>query len=91
MQVKNWVSVFVDGCEVQYAKVKEVGTKVVAAGASIVAAGAANAAGPDFSSLTSALDLSTTITAVMAIGLQMFTLYVAIKGTKILIRELKSM
>lgn len=45
--------------------------------------------GPDFSTLTSQIDLSTTITAIMAIGVSAMGLLLAIKGVKIVWRMFK--
>lgn len=47
--------------------------------------GSAFAAAPDYTILTSGIDFSTTITAVMAIALSLVGLYLAIKGSKIVI------
>lgn len=45
--------------------------------------------GPDFTQLTSQIDLTTTITAVMAIGVACMGLLLAIKGVKIVWRMFK--
>ncbi|QBC42106.1 major capsid protein [Iodobacter fluviatilis] len=52
---------------------------------------AANAAGtaPDLSSLTSAVDFSTTITALLAISGLLAGVYIAIKGAKTVLRMIK--
>lgn len=47
------------------------------------------AAGPDFTALTSQIDMSTTITAVMAIGVAVMGLLLAVKGVKIVWRMFK--
>jgi hypothetical protein len=47
------------------------------------------AAGPDFTTLTSQIDLSTTIDAVMAIGVAAMGLLIAVKGVKYVWRMFK--
>lgn len=54
---------------------------LVAAGV-LVAAGAANAAAPDFSSLTAAVDLSTVGTAILAIAALLAVPLVVKKGAR---------
>lgn len=54
---------------------------IVALVLSPLASFAASAA-PDFSTLTSQIDMSTTITAIMAIGVACMGLLIAIKGVK---------
>lgn len=44
--------------------------------------GAAFAAGPDLSSLTSSVDVGTTVTAVLAVAASLALLYMAIRGAK---------
>jgi cation transporter-like permease len=51
--------------------------------ASALASTQASAAGPDMTGLTSAVDFSTVITAVMAIAGLLAVVYVAIKGARI--------
>ncbi|WP_166889466.1 major capsid protein [Massilia sp. CCM 8734] len=46
--------------------------------------------GPDLTPLTSAIDFSTVITAVLAIAGLLATVYLAIKGAKIVLSMLKS-
>lgn len=48
------------------------------------------ATGPDLAPLTSAIDFSTVITAVLAIAGLLATVYLAIKGAKIVLGMLKS-
>jgi hypothetical protein len=48
------------------------------------------ATGPDLTPLTSAIDFSTVITAVLAIAGLLATVYLAIKGAKIVLGMLKS-
>ncbi|WP_186083332.1 hypothetical protein [Burkholderia gladioli] len=45
----------------------------------------AHAAGTDFSTLTSGIDFSTVTTGILAVAATLITVYVAIKGAKILI------
>lgn len=54
----------------------------LAAFSAAASAGSAFAAGVDYSTLTSAFDLGTTQTAVMAIAAVLAGLYVAIRGAK---------
>lgn len=62
------------------------GAALVAVGvASVAHAQAAAAAGPDFSTLTSGIDFSTVTTGILAVAATLITVYVAIKGAKILI------
>jgi len=61
------------------------GAAVAALGvASVAHAQAAAAAGPDFSTLTSGIDFSTVTTGILAVAATLITVYVAIKGAKIL-------
>lgn len=57
---------------------------LIGAGAAGVEAHAATTA-PDFSSLTSGIDFSTVTTGVLAVAATLITVYVGIKGAKILI------
>ncbi|MFM2466663.1 major capsid protein [Paraburkholderia sp. RL17-368-BIF-A] len=63
----------------------------MAARASLIAMGVAAAeahaatAAPDFSTLTSGIDFSTVTTGVLAVAATLITVYVGIKGAKILI------
>ena len=62
--------------------------------AALVAAGlgssvAAFAAGPDLTTLTSAIDFGTVTTAVLAVGASIVGVYLAWKGAKILIGAVK--
>ncbi|RDU96677.1 major capsid protein [Trinickia dinghuensis] len=50
----------------------------------------AQASGVDYTSLTSSVSFSTTITAVMAVAASLVLLYVAIKGAKIVLRMIRS-
>jgi hypothetical protein len=47
-------------------------------------------AGPDLSALTSKISVGTTITAVLAIGVTMVGLHLAVKGAKIVLNMVKS-
>ncbi|MBK1889965.1 hypothetical protein Undi14_07935 [Undibacterium sp. 14-3-2] len=57
----------------------------------IAVSGSAMAAGtgPDFSTLTSAVDFSTVITAIMAISATLMGVYIAIKGAKTVVGMIK--
>lgn len=57
---------------------------VVVGGVSALEAHAATTA-PDFSTLTSGIDFSTVTTGVLAVAATLITVYVGIKGAKILI------
>ncbi|KVD29392.1 hypothetical protein WI84_01785 [Burkholderia ubonensis] len=61
------------------------------AGSILVATANARAAtaAPDFSTLTSTIDMSTVITAVLAVAGVMVGVYVAIKGARIVLRMVK--
>jgi hypothetical protein len=68
-----------------------------AVGASLVAAASfapllsrAQASGVDYTSLTSTVDFTSTITAVLAVAAALVLLYVAIKGAKIVLRMIRS-
>ncbi len=56
-----------------------------------VAGSAFAAGGPDFSGLTGAVDFSTLVAAVIAIGANVLLVYVAFKGAKIIISAVKGM
>jgi hypothetical protein len=43
----------------------------------------------DYSSLTGSIDFSSTVTAVLAVAAALVTLYVAIKGAKIVLRMIR--
>lgn len=55
----------------------------------VVLASPAFADGPDFTTLTGAIDMSTVTTAVMAVGAVMVGVYVAIKGAKIVLQMVR--
>ncbi|WP_454874783.1 hypothetical protein [Paraburkholderia xenovorans] len=57
---------------------------LIAMGAAVAEAHAATTA-PDFSTLTSGIDFSTVTTGVLAVAATLITVYVGIKGAKILI------
>ena len=63
---------------------KQIQRGLIAAGV-LVATGAANAAGTDFSSLTSAVDFSTVATAILAIGALLAVPAVVKRGAKIVL------
>lgn len=61
------------------------GAAFAAIGVSAVAhAQVAAAASPDFSTLTSGIDFSTVTTGILAVAATLITVYVAMKGAKIL-------
>lgn len=47
------------------------------------------AAGPDFSSLTAGVDFSSAVTAVISIGVALAGLYIAISGSKAVLRMIR--
>jgi hypothetical protein len=51
--------------------------------------GAAHAAPPDFSTLTTAVDFSTVVTAIMAVAAALVVVYVAWKGAKMVISAVR--
>jgi Inovirus Coat protein B len=57
--------------------------------APLAVAGSAFAAGPDITSLTSAVDFGTVTAGVLSVGALAVGLYLAIKGAKIVIRMVK--
>jgi hypothetical protein len=57
--------------------------------AAIVMASVASAAGPDLSPLTSVVDFSTVVTALLAISGLLAGVYVAIRGAKIVLSMIK--
>lgn len=61
----------------------------VVSGVVLAPAAFAQATPPDFTTLTSAIDLSTVTTAVMAVGAVMVGVYVAIKGAKIVLQMVR--
>ena len=61
------------------------GSALTAVGVAALAhAEVAAADGPDFSTLTSGIDFSTVTTGILAVAATLITVYVAIKGAKIL-------
>ncbi|HTH58991.1 MAG TPA: hypothetical protein VL689_02410 [Paraburkholderia sp.] len=70
-------------------KVKLQQLKKIAVRSALLGVGAAatqaRAAGTDFSTLTSGIDFSTVTTGILAVAATLITVYVAIKGSKILI------
>ena len=63
---------------------KRIGKKLIFVG-SLVAIAAANAqaaGGPDLTALTSSVDMSTTVAAILAIAATLAGLFVAIRGSK---------
>jgi hypothetical protein len=80
-------------------KAKEATKNVLVRGAAVATVAASpmlaraqstgTSSGPDFSSLTSSIDLATVITAVMAVAAAMVGVYIAIKGAKIVLRMVR--
>lgn len=69
---------------------KRIGKAVVFAGSLVtVAAANAQAAGPDLSSLTSSVDMGTTVTAILAVAATLAGLFVAIRGAKTVLGMIK--
>jgi hypothetical protein len=64
-------------------QLKKICVRSVVVGTAAVAV-EAHAAGTDFSTLTSGIDFSTVTTGVLAVAATLITVYVAIKGAKIL-------
>jgi len=62
---------------------------VVAAVSVVPVVSHAQASGVDFTSLTSQVDFSSTVTAVLAVAGALVLLYVAIKGAKIVLRMIR--
>jgi hypothetical protein len=65
-------------------QLKKIGARSMLVGVGVVAT-QAHAAGTDFSTLTSGIDFSTVTTGILAVAATLITVYVAIKGAKILI------
>lgn len=65
-------------------QLKKIGSRSVVMGVA-AAAVQAHAAGTDFSTLTSGIDFSTVTTGILAVAATLISVYVAIKGAKILI------
>ncbi len=65
--------------------------KSVVALLGLFAVGAAMAAPPDYSSLTGAIDFSTTITAVLAASAALMAVYIVWKGASLIIRAVKGL
>ena len=63
--------------------------KKLLAASGLVATGSAMAAGPDYSSLTSAIDFGTTTTAIMGVSAAVIVVYIAWKGAKMIIHAVK--
>jgi len=64
-------------------------TAGVAAAAAAPMVSRAQASGVDYTSLTSSVDFSSTVTAVLAVAAALVVLYVAIKGSKIVLRMIR--
>jgi hypothetical protein len=68
---------------------KTVRSLQLAALASLVAVASANAAAPDFTTLTAAVDFSTVITATLSILASLAGVYIIWKGGKMILRAIK--
>ena len=66
---------------------KKLAVGAVVAGSAV----AANAAAPDFTTVTSAVDFSKVITAIMAVAAIMVGVYVAWRGAKFALRAVKGL
>ncbi|CAB3762444.1 hypothetical protein [Paraburkholderia humisilvae] len=73
---------------------KKLGARVGAAvvtGGVAVAANAQTSTAPDFSQITSSVDFSTVITAIMAVATVMVGVYVAWRGAKFALRAVRGL
>ncbi|MBU9542855.1 major capsid protein [Burkholderia multivorans] len=68
---------------------KNLKQKLAIGAGALTVAGSSFAAGPDFTSLTTAVDFSTAITSVLAVGANVALVYVAIKGFKLIMGAIK--
>ena len=66
------------------------GAVAVAGFSGVANAQAAGTTAPDFTTLTSSIDMSTVSTAVLAVAAVMVGVYIAIKGAKIVLRMVRS-
>jgi hypothetical protein len=73
--------------KVLFSKVKSLAAPVLVAGVALasVSAHAGDATGPDFSVLTGSIDWSGVTTGILAVAAALIVVYVAMKGSKILI------
>lgn len=62
---------------------------VIAATLAAAASVPALAAGPDLTSLTSAIDFGTVTTAILAVGASLIVVYIAWKGVKMLVTAVR--
>lgn len=69
---------------------KGIKAAIAAAAGSVAVAAKAADTGPDFTQLTSSIDMSTVSTAVLAVAATMVGVYIAIKGAKIVLRMVRS-
>lgn len=67
----------------------KIGQKLAVAGGSVALATQSFAAGTDFTSLTTAVDFSSAVTAVLSVGTNIMLVYVAIKGFKIIVSAVR--
>lgn len=68
---------------------KTVRSRALVALAALLAVANANAAAPDFSTLTAAVDFSTVITATLGILASLAGVYIIWKGGKMILRAIK--
>ncbi|MDH6146085.1 MULTISPECIES: major capsid protein [Paraburkholderia] len=75
---------------IQAVKGSVVRKAVVAAGLVAPVAAFAQTTGVDYTSLTSQVDFTSTVTAILAVAGSLVLLYVAIKGARIVLRMIRS-
>lgn len=68
---------------------KTLKTKALATLAFVASAVPAFAAGPDLTSMTTAVDFGTVTTAILAVGASLIVVYIAFKGVKMLISAVR--
>ena len=68
---------------------KNLFNKIALGSAALVTSVSSFAAGPDLSSLTTAIDFGTVTTAVLGAGAAIIVVYLAIKGVKIVLSMVK--
>ncbi len=61
-----------------------------AAGVAVLVGAPAFAAGPDFSTLTAAVDFSSAVTAVMAVGAAVAIVYIAMRGVRAVLSAIRN-
>ncbi|MDH3001577.1 hypothetical protein A1D23_03005 [Chelonobacter oris] len=55
----------------------------------LLSSGVVNAAGPDFSSITSGIDFSTAVTAIISVAVAIAGVYIASSGSKAVLRMIR--